>query len=312
MDKVFITGISGFLGSNIAKVLLNNGHQIIANYREGSSKELCLEFGEHITWILQDEQDEWVDKVIAWSPSVIIHSAWLGVGHQHRDSWEMQSLNIDYLQKILTIAGRSKAKQFIGLGSQGEYGVYDGCIDENYPLAPTEAYGRVKLVCAELVKQYAAQYGIAWYWLRLFSFFGKGEANNWLIPSLVKKILTESDMDLTAGEQKYSYLYVNDLGLAVNKIIAKGGTSGIYNISGKKIMALKDLVGNIRDKINPSFQLNFGKLPYRANQSMHLQGNSAKFVKTFGEFDVSDFDASLSATIEYFTNKFKEQLNEGI
>jgi nucleoside-diphosphate-sugar epimerase len=308
MGKVFITGISGFLGSNIAKVLLNNGHEVVANYRESSSKELCRGFEEKVTWILQDEQSEWIEKVIALLPSVVIHAAWLGVGHQDRNNWEIQSLNIDYLQKILTIAGKSSSKQFIGLGSQAEYGVYNGCIDEDHALAPTDAYGRVKLVCNELVKQYAVQYNINWYWLRLFSFFGKGEADNWLIPSLVKRMMNNNEMDFTAGEQKYSYLYVNDLGLAINKIITNGGKSGIYNISGKKVLALKDLIEFIRDNINSSFQLNFGRLPYRSNQSMHMQGNSERFVKEFGEFDVSDFDTSLLATIEYLAKKFKDQL----
>ncbi|RWY50190.1 NAD-dependent epimerase/dehydratase family protein [Mucilaginibacter gilvus] len=308
MAKIFITGITGFLGSGIAQVLINQGHQLIANYRESSSKELCREFEGRVIWILQDDDNVWAEKVIAFSPSVIIHSAWLGVGHQDRDNWDVQSQNIDFLRIILTVVQKSGAPKFIGMGSQAEYGVYSGSINEDQPINPTEAYGRIKLVCAELVKQYCSQYGIDWYWLRLFSFFGKGEADHWLIPSLVKKIVNGESMDLTLGEQKYSYLYVSDLGLAVNKIITNSGKSGIYNISGKKVVVLRDLVKNIRDKINPSFSLNFGKLPYRVNQSMHMQGDSGKFVTEFGDFDVSDFDVAISDTVEYLKMKFKDKL----
>ena len=312
MAKIFITGITGFLGSGIANVLCNQGHDVIATYREDSSKDLCREFNDHINWVLQDKADLWIDKIISYSPAIVIHSAWLGVGHLDRDNWETQSLNIDFLRTILYITQKSAAKKFIGMGSQAEYGVFNGCINENYTVNPTEAYGRLKLVCAELVKQFCNQYNIDWYWLRLFSFFGKGEADNWLIPALVKKMVKDKSMDLTAGEQKYSYLYVSDLGFAVNKIITNTGKSGIYNISGKKVIALRELVEHIRDKINPSFELNFGKLPYRSNQSMHMQGDSGKFVSEFGEIDVSDFNVSILDTVEYLTRKFKDQVNEGI
>lgn len=312
MAKILLTGITGFLGSNIASVLVGQGHLIVATYRSTSSKELCAGFEDKVQWVLQDSEDEWMEEVIAAAPSVIIHSAWLGVGHQQRDHWDTQAQNISYLQKLLQIAAAAKTKKFIGLGSQAEYGQFNGCINEDHPLNPMEAYGRVKILCAELLKQFCNQHQMDWYWLRLFSFFGRGEADHWLIPSMVKKMIIGTGMDFTAGEQKYAYLYVKDLGIAINNIIATEGCSGTYNISGKNLIALKTLIEGIRDKINSSFQLNFGKLPYRANQSMHIQGDSAKFTATFGEFDVSDFDSSMLKTLEYFKKKFNDHINEGI
>jgi len=306
MAKIFITGITGFLGAGVASVLIDHGHQVIANYRESSSLDLCREFEDQVIWILQDHENGWIDKIVAFSPSVIIHSAWLGVGHSDRDNWQVQSLNINFLSTVLEIARRSGAKKFIGMGSQAEYGVYNGCINEEQPVNPTEAYGRIKVICAELVKQFSNQYQMEWYWLRLFSFFGKGEADNWLIPSLIKTMISGESMALTAGEQKYSYLYVSDLGIAINKITTNKGKTGIYNISGKKILALRELVESIRDQVNPSFTLNFGGLPYRVNQSMHMQGDSNKFVSAFGEFDVTDFEVALSETVEHLTMKFKD------
>jgi nucleoside-diphosphate-sugar epimerase len=298
MAKVFITGITGFLGANIGRVLVNNGHQVIATLRDGSSTELCKDYSDKVNWV-QQNADDWVSLVCAYTPQIIIHCAWIGVGHHDRDNWDNQHLNINYLYKVLEITKRSCADKFIGLGSQAEYGQFEGVVTEDYPVKPTEAYGRVKVICAELIKQYCTQHRINWYWLRLFSFFGKGESEKWLIPSLVKRMHTDTQMDFTAGEQKYAYLYVNDLGLAINSIITQQGKSGIYNISGKKVLTLRCLIEHIRDKVNSSFQLNFGALPYRQNQAMHMQGDSATFVNEFGEFDVSNFDQALSDTIDY-------------
>jgi len=307
MAKVFITGITGFLGSNIADYLIGEGHDVIATYRTNSSRDLCLSYINRVTWILQDEKNEWINNIANTKPEIVIHAAWLGVGHTERDQWEHQFLNVNFLKQVLFIAQKSSSKKFIGLGSQAEYGVFNGCIDETHPSNAAEAYGHVKIICSEIVKQFCLYNKMDWYWLRLFSFFGKGESENWLIPSLIKKIIFNDDIDLTLGEQKYSYLYVNDLGLAINKIIISQGNCGIYNISGKVLMALKDLIGKIKDSINPEFNLVFGKIPYRHNQSMHMQGDAAKFIKTFGEFEVSDFDSSLLKTIEYFIEKFNSE-----
>ncbi|SDT46945.1 Nucleoside-diphosphate-sugar epimerase [Mucilaginibacter mallensis] len=308
MAKVFLTGITGFLGSNIAEFLISQGHNIVAVYRPVSSRVLCTAYIDKVEWILQAEDDEWVNKVIETKPDIIVHSAWLGVGHLERDNWDVQLLNIGFLQKLLSIASKAGIQKFIGLGSQAEYGTFNGCIDESHALNPVEAYGCVKIICTELIERYCNYYKIDWYWLRLFSFFGKGESEKWLIPSLVKKIILSDHMDFTEGNQKYSYLYVNDLGLAVNHIIEKKGRTGIYNISGKSLRTLKSLIESIRDKVDPSFKLNFGKLPYRANQSMHMQGDSSKFVSEFGDFDVSDFDDSMLKVIEYLKEKFNGEV----
>jgi nucleoside-diphosphate-sugar epimerase len=311
MAKIFITGITGFLGSNIAGYLVNNGHVIAATYRTSSSRILCASFEDKITWILQD--DKWGQRVVEFEPQIIIHSAWLGVAHDERNSWKIQLENVNFLKEILFIAQSVGTKKVISLGSQAEYGVFDGCINESHPLKPTEAYGCVKVICAELVKQFCDSNQIDWFWLRLFSFFGKGESDKWLIPTLVNKLLTTDHMDLTFGEQKYAYLYVEDLAVAINKIIMGNGQSGVYNISGKHLTSLKNLIENIRDQINPLFQLNFGQLEYRKNQPMHMQGDASKFVEEFGEFEVSDFNQFLSLTINHIKEQvIKRSRNEGI
>ncbi|NHA04794.1 NAD(P)-dependent oxidoreductase [Mucilaginibacter sp. HC2] len=311
MAKVFITGITGFLGSNIATYLVEQGHTLAATYRDGSSKHLCKDFEDRIIWILQDG-NSWLKKAIDFEPEIVIHSAWIGVGHLERNVWEIQSANIVFTEQVLSVAQKAMAKKFISLGSQAEYGVFDGCITEEHALSPTEAYGCVKLVCAELVKQFCNHNKIDWFWLRLFSFFGKGESEKWLIPTLVNKLLTTDQMDLTPGEQKYAYLYVEDLGRAINQIININGTSGAYNISGKNLVSLRSLVEFIRDQINPLFLLNFSKLSYRENQPMHMQGNVSKFVNEFGEFEISDFKESLILTINHIKELVKNINNESI
>src|SRR5471030_1779382 len=107
MAKIFLTGITGFLGSNIADFLIKQGHDVIAVYRVDSSRDLCEKYFDEVTWIILDENNKWMDEVIEAGPNIIIHSAWIGVNHKERNDWEVQFLNIVFLQKLLLIAGKA-------------------------------------------------------------------------------------------------------------------------------------------------------------------------------------------------------------
>ena len=310
MAKVFVTGITGFLGSNIAKYLVKSGHKIIATYRATSSRDNCISFLNQVEWILQTNDGSWIEEVVKFTPNIVIHAAWFGVDNTNRNDLAFQLSNIIFLKETLIIAQRSNSEKFIGLGSQAEYGLINGIVSEDCLLNPTSSYSRAKIICSEIVKHFCKFHKIDWYWLRLFSFYGEGESENWLIPSFIKKILLGEEIDLTPGEQKYSYLYALDLGVAVNFIIAKKGLSGIYNISSNNLISIKELLLTIKGKINNLTILNFGKIPYRENQSMRIQGDCSKFISEFGDFEVSEFDQSINNTIEYFKAKYKNQMYE--
>ena len=208
--KIFITGISGFLGSQIAKTFLNNGQKIIATKRSDSNLWRCEEFIHDIIWI-NTYDENWDLKIIELKPEIIIHSAWSGVSASDRDNWEVQLSNINFTLTLLQIAKNCEVKKFIGFGSQAEYGNFSGIIDENYTLKPNSAYASSKIAVSQIINDFCSINCINWYWFRLFSFFGELESNNWFIPTLIDKIRKEQKMDMTPGEQKYAYMYVEDL-----------------------------------------------------------------------------------------------------
>ena len=153
----------------------------------------------------------------------------------------------------------------------------------------------------EIFKTFSKSNNINWIWLRLFSVFGEKENDTWLFPTLVNKMKTENQMDLTLGEQKYSYLYVNDFVSIIEKIIALKIQSGIYNVSSDFVISIRSLVQEIRNRINTEFQLNFGALKYRENQSMHMQGSIDKLTNQIGKIEFTDFSIAIENTIKYYS-----------
>lgn len=304
--RILLTGATGFLGSHIAEALCVLGHDVLLAKRTKSDIWRCTTFEDKVKWINTDS-DTFESDVLAFQPSVIINSAWEGVSASERDSWKSQIANLLYQQRLLDLAKLLNIKVFIGIGSQAEYGTFDGCIDEEYPANPNSAYGAVKLAAQQIVKTFCEENCITWYWFRLFSCFGEREGENWLIPSVITRMLKhESEMDFTGGEQVYSYLYVRDLGDVIARVCThESAVSGIYNLSSQKQLTLRELIKEIQIRINPNFKLNFGALPYRMGQSMKVIGNSTKFVREFGQIEQTSLSDGLESTIKYYQNYYE-------
>lgn len=300
---ILITGITGFLGSHIAENLVNNGIQVIGLKRIDSDIWRCKEFEDKIIWINIDKDGFFKDELKKYSFDTIVHGSWIGVEANTRDDWDEQSKNIPFLVSLLDVAKTVGVKKFIFLGSQAEYGNIDEKISEEQKPNALNAYGGMKLACQEILKTFCNANNIDWIWLRLFSLFGEKENKNWLIPSLVESMLTTQQMDFTAGEQRYAYLYVKDFALILNKIILMPVEAGVYNISSDKTITIKSLIEEIRNYINPDFILNFGALQYRKNQSMHMEGNILKLRSQIGVLEFTDFDQALQNSLKYYLKK---------
>jgi nucleoside-diphosphate-sugar epimerase len=302
--KVLITGISGFLGSHIASSFIESGWNVIGLKRKSSNLWRCENYLNDILWV-EIENENWDKEIINLCPDVIIHSAWDGVGANERLNYKNQLRNLNLVLDILNICKETNAR-FIGLGSQAEYGTFNGNIDEDFQANPNTAYGVIKLLACNLVKGYSEENNIDWFWFRLFPIFGEMEASNWLIPSVIGNILSGKEINLTPGQQKYAYLYVKDFAKFVLKtanIESAHGIKGIYNISGGDPITLQILLEKIREKIKVESKLNFGALEYRPYQTMHMQGNMMKFKTNISEIEYSDFDESLHNTVRYYLTK---------
>ncbi|MDB3901849.1 NAD-dependent epimerase/dehydratase family protein [Flavobacteriaceae bacterium] len=303
MKKVILlTGASGFLGSHIANMLVNTGIELVALKRKNSDCYRCNLFTKKINWIDIDPEKSWKEKVINLSPTHIIHCAWIGVEVCERDDIKIQTENISFLADLLEISKTINLTQFIGLGSQAEYGILKAKVSEHNIVNPVSAYGATKVASQQILKTFCNSNKIKWIWLRLFSFIGEHENNNWLIPSLIDKIIKSEVMDMTPGEQKYSYMFVNDFALIILKIINSNVVPGIYNVSGDEVISLKELVNLIGEKLRLSPKINWGVLPYRISQSMHIEGNTYELRKQIGDYKLTSISDAIERVVTHHKN----------
>lgn len=298
--RILITGATGFLGSHIAEKLISSEQSVIALKRSTSQLLNCEEFSEKITWVNIDEGG-WENVVMELAPTIFIHCAWQGVSAGDRNDITVQIRNLQFISQLLELGKACNITQFIGLGSQAEYGLFTGKVDESYPTNPNNSYGITKVLASKLIEQYCSVEGIQWQWLRLFSFFGEREDESWFIPTVIKKIKNKETLDMTPGMQKYGYMYVRDFSRIIESLLTKEVQSGVYNISSAFSYTLKSVVESIIDIMQPSeVHINFGAVPYRNNQPMLIQGDIKKIRHALGDIIEGEFSKNLKATIDYY------------
>lgn len=299
-----LTGATGFIGSNIAKTLLDHKFEVYATCRNTSSFEKCIKFKERIFWISTDKHD-WKDEIRAIKPDQLIHVAWNGTDIESRINWEIQFRNFWLSKEFFDLANECNIKKIIAFGSQAEYGKYCIPVTETTLPLPNDAYGATKTLTANYLRNLFEKTSVEWYWVRIFSVFGECDNQGWLIPSVICKLLSNESVKLTSCEQKYNYLYIKD---AVNQLLSivncHENKSGIYNLCNSESIVLKELLLRIAEIVKvPQSLLKFGEVPQRVGQNMFISGDNKKFITAFRKNCVDEYfslDIGLQRTIEYY------------
>jgi nucleoside-diphosphate-sugar epimerase len=307
--KILLTGATGFIGSNIARILLDNDFEIYATYRSSSSFEKCIEFKKEIFWISTDIP-EWKAQIRSIKPDQLIHVAWSGTNLENRNNWKMQTSNFWFSKEYFDIAKECDIKKVLAFGSQAEYGTYSEPVSEMTLPQPNDAYGAAKTLTAHYLRNLFENTNIEWYWIRIFSVFGESDNSNWLIPSVIIKLLGNESVKLTSCEQKYNYLYIKDfVNQLLSIVMCNENKSGIYNLCNSEPVILEELLLRIAQimKVSQSL-LRFGEIPQRSGQNMFISGDNSKFMTAFNKGGLNEYvgiDIGLKRTIEYLKKTYE-------
>ena len=281
MSRILVTGASGFVGAAVADLAAREGHDVTLLVRNPDAPRVVA-LGRSCAIavaVLADRAA--VRDAIQARPDIVIHSAWEGVGGPDR-AGDVQLDNIRTTVALLDEAIAAGVRRFIGIGSQAEYGRHDRRIDEDAATMPFLLYGAAKLSAFHLTRQRAAEAGIGFAWLRLFSPYGPGDNANWLIPSVAAQIMAGRTPRTSAGTQKWDYLHIDDTARGILAAALSDNAQGVFNLSSGRAVTVRSIVERIRDIAHPGLPLTFGDIPFGPNQIMHLEGDNSRLTAATG------------------------------
>ncbi len=284
MKRVLVTGASGFLGSFVVEHLVQSKISVAILRRPDSDLWRLGDTAARVESIVGDleQPDSFRAAARAFAPDTVLHLAWHGVASRHRNDVAQVERNLHGTLALVETASEIGARAWIGAGSQAEYGPQSGPLNEDAPTQPTTLYGAAKLAAGHLTARLAALRGLRFAWLRVFSTYGPRDNPDWMIPSVVRALGRRERPALTAGEQRWDYLHVEDAAAAFHAVAATPDAAGIFNLGSGQAPRLRQVVEILRDAVDPGLPLGFGEIPYRSDQVMFLQADITRLQAATG------------------------------
>lgn len=231
--NILITGIHGFVGSNLVKALAPKhtiyGIDIIAPEKEGVVRTY--------SW---DELDG--GKVPA--ADVIIHLA--GKAHDTKNEAKAEvyfNINTGLTEKIFDYFKTSDCKKFIFFSTaKAAADRVDGILTEEVVPTPVGPYGESKIAAEKYIlsSKSMLKEGQKYYILRPCMIHGPGNKGNLnLLYSVVSKGIP---WPLGAFDNKRTFTSIDNLSFIINAILEKDILSGIYNIGDDNPVSTNELI----------------------------------------------------------------------
>ncbi len=221
MDKILITGSSGFVGSWLVEEAINAGLQTYAGIRKTSSKKYLQHPDTHFVEINFKDKDSLQALLQEHQFDYIIHNAGV-VRALSKDSF--YEVNAGYTQTLVDLAKETtrELKKFVLMSSIAACGPADKlptqAVTPDMELQPVTHYGRSKVQAESAVKDSGLDYLI----FRPTAVYGPRDQDIFL---LFKGIKTGVAPLIGMKESITSFIYVKDL----VRVILQGVKSDIDN-----------------------------------------------------------------------------------
>lgn len=301
IQTAVVTGPTGAIGIALCEKLLRENVTVYAVCRPGSSriKDLPKAAALHVVECDAKELATLPQKMEGVSVDAFFHFAWAHTIGQGRNDMPAQIENIQSTIDAVRAAKALGCQVFLGAGSQAEYGRVEGLLKSDTPAFPENGYGMAKLCAGQMSRVEAKALDIDHVWVRILSVYGPHDGPMTMISGTIRKLLAGERPALTAGIQRWDYLYAGDAADAFYLAACHGRNGAVYPLGSGQAMPLKDYIIQMRDTIDPALPLGLGEVPYGPLQVMHLQADISALQADTGFAPKTPFAEGIRRTMDW-------------
>jgi UDP-N-acetylglucosamine/UDP-N-acetylgalactosamine 4-epimerase len=324
-----VTGVAGFIGSNLLEKLLildqkvvgldnfDTGHQHnIDQAIEDANKATGKDLGGNFKFINGDIRELGNCKDACNGVDYVLHQAALGsVPRSIEDPINTNRANIDGFLNMLVASKDANVKRFVYAASSSTYGDHPDLPKvEDKIGSPLSPYAVTKVVNELYANVFAKTYGFKTIGLRYFNIFGKRQDPNGayaaVIPKWVAAILNKEDVFINGdGETSRDFCYIDNT-VQMNLLAATTdndeATDQVYNVALNDRTSLNKLYQMIEERLIQRTQGLEKKGPiyqdFRAGDVRHSQANIDKAQALLDYQPKYMIDKGMDETMDWYVN----------
>lgn len=257
---IFISGASGYLGSNLVKAL-SKEHCVFALVRETSSIERIKDIDVNLIYV--DDVKELERSFEAYCPDIIINTAAL-YGRKGESLTALVTANIDFPIKLYELANKYNSKAFIHTGTSLPDDI--------------SQYALTKNTFVKLAK-FNSEYKPKFIDITLEHFYGPNDDNSKFTSYVINSCLAGDKLTLTHGLQQRDFIYIDDVITAYKTLVDnldKLGQCETISVGSGTAPTIKEFVEMVHTCSGSKSMLEFGAVAMRSNEIMYSCANTSR------------------------------------
>lgn len=300
-ESVLISGVTGFIGRHLARVLNASGARVYGLSRLGAQ-----DFADGHCFVCDIQDRERLNEIVREvRPSYVFHlaanksrSARISDFRECIDQNLIGTLNLLEACQLAACTPR-----FISVGTCEEYGGAEAPYHETLRESPVSAYSCSKVAVTQLLQTFHRIHGLPVVVLRPSLAYGPGQGEEMFLPALIRSLLSGQRFAMSRGEQTRDYVYIDDVVEAMLRAaVCQDATGQVINVSSGEPARIVDVTRRVVELIgnDAADLLDVGKLDYRHGEAMNYWADRTRARTLLGwEPSVSLLDG-LARTVEHY------------
>jgi len=314
--KVLLTGAGGFIGSHLARRLIDEDAEVHILIKKDSDRFRVQDISNRV--ILWDgdilDYQSICACIRAARPQIIFHlAALLNVARDPALIEPMLEINVNGTLNLLRSVMEEEIalESFVNTGSAEEYGNGPVPFVEDQREMPVSPYSASKVAVTHFCQMLHRGIGLPVVTLRPFLVFGPSQDDGMFIPSLIRHCLGGRDFPMTEGNQTREFTYVEDIVAAYILAAQCPRAAGeVVNIGSGVEYKIRDVAERIVNKMGSPIRLLIGALPKRPGETEHFFCSNKKAKELLGWSPKVALDEGLERTIKWYRGNAAEFRSE--
>jgi UDP-glucose 4-epimerase len=304
-----ITGVAGFIGSSIARALLEQGDKVrgIDNFATGR-RENIAEILRRIDFRPADLLDLEAMKAACAGVDYVFHQAAIpSVPKSVLDPLGSNQANVDGTVNILVAARDAKVRRVVYAASSSAYGDTP-TLPKREEMAPNpiSPYAVAKLASEYYMVSFFRCYGLETVCLRYFNIFGPRQDPTSPYSGVLAKFITqmlrgEQPTIFGDGSQSRDFTYIDnavEANLLAANAPAENVAGEVFNVATGMRVNLNETFGLLKKLTGYSGNVRYG--PEREGDVKHSLADIARAERQLGYQPKVDFEEGLRRTVEWY------------